>query len=366
MPRILRLNLKEAEKEYNSEIATNYPKIIRKHFIVENENVIGKTFGELNIRFMTKAVISRIMQNKVVVGPDPKFVFQKGDIIKAVGTEEALNRVELLIGPETDIEIPFAANFDVRSILVTNKDVVKKTLGELNILETYHATITRIRRSGINISPSPSSKLQFGDKLVVVCHKDSVKDVTRIFGDDNSKLSNTDFLPIAVGIILGILVGKISLNFNNFSFSLGLTGGILMVALILGRTGKTGPIMWTMTGAANQLLRQFGLLFFLAAVGTSAGTSLVSTFENYGLELFVYGILITLIPMILTTIVARVFFKLNILTLLGVLTGSMTSTPGLAAVDNLVDADAPAVAYATVYPIAMVLLIITVQILSLL
>lgn len=365
LPRILRINIEKAVNDYKNEISTNYPKIIRKHFVVENENVIGKSFGELNIRFMTKAVVSRIMQGDLVTGPRPDLIFHKGDIVKAVGSEEALHRIELLIGPETNIEIPIATNFDVRSILVTNKDVVKKTLGELNILETYNATITRIRRSGINLSPSPSSKLQFGDKLIVVCHKDNMKDVSRIFGDDTSKLSNTDFLPIAVGIILGILVGKISINFNDFSFSLGLTGGILMVALILGRTGKTGPILWTMTGTANQLLRQFGLLFFLAAVGTSAGTSLVSTFQNYGLELFIYGIIITLIPMILTTIIAQLFFKINILTLLGVLTGSMTSTPGLAAVDNLVDVDAPAIAYATVYPIAMVLLIITVQILSL-
>ena len=277
-----------------------------------------------------------------------------------------LERVKLLIGSETQQEIPLDTNFDIRSILVTNKDVVKKTLGQLNILDTYHATITRIRRSGINISPSPSTKLQFGDKLIVVCHKTNMKHVSRIFGDDTSKLSNTDFLPIAAGIILGVLVGKLSVNFNSFSFSLGLTGGILLVALILGRTGKTGPIMWTMTGAANQLLRQFGLLFFLAAVGTSAGSSLVNTFQEFGLELFVYGILITLVPMILTTIIARTFFKLNILTLLGALTGSMTSTPGLAAIDNLVDTDAPSVAYATVYPIAMVLLIIVVQILSLL
>ena len=193
-----------------------------------------------------------------------------------------------------------------------------------------------------------------------------MKDVCNIFGDDTSKLSSTDFLPIATGIILGILVGKVSVNFNDFSFSLGLTGGILMTALILGRTGKTGPFMWTMTGAANQLLRQFGLLFFLAAVGTSAGTSLVETFQEYGLELFAYGVAITLIPMILTTIIAHYVLKLNILTLLGTLTGSMTSTPGLAAVDNMSIADAPAIAYATVYPIAMVLLIIVVQILSVL
>lgn len=366
LPNFLRINIKDEVTKYKEKISTDYPEIIKKHFIVENENVIGKTFGELNVRFMTKAVISRIMHENVAMSPEPEVILYKGDIVRAVGSMEALERVKLLIGSEVDIEIPLDSNYDVRSILVTNKDVVKKTLGQLNILDTYHATITRIRRSGINISPSPSSKLQFGDKLIVVCHKDNMKNVARIFGDDTSKLSSTDFLPIATGIILGILVGKISLNFNDFSFSLGLTGGILMIALVLGRTGKTGPILWTMTGAANQLLRQFGLLFFLAAVGTSAGTSLVETFQKYGLELFMYGILITMVPMIITTIVAKYIFKLNILTLLGTLTGSMTSTPGLAAVDNMVDVDASAIAYATVYPIAMVLLIIVVQILSIL
>jgi len=366
LPKILRVNLKKEEEIYKKEVLTGFPEITRKYFVVENENVIGKSLGELNIRFMTKAVISRIMHKGKVIVPEPKVIFKKGDIIKAVGTFDALERVKILIGAETEQEIPSDNNFDIRSVLVTNKDVVNKTLGQLNILETYRATITRIRRSGINISPSPSSKLQFGDKLVVVCHKDTMKQVSRIFGDDTSKLSNTDFMPIAAGILLGILVGKLSINFSSFSFSLGLTGGILLVALILGRTGKTGPIMWTMTGAANQLLRQFGLLFFLAAVGTSAGSSLVETFSEYGVELFVYGIAITLIPMMLTTIIARYFLKMNLLTLLGTLTGSMTSTPGLATVDNMVDTDAPAVAYATVYPIAMVLLIIIVQILSLL
>lgn len=365
LPRFLRIKVADEEKRYNKEMKGEYPEILRKHFIVENENVIDKNFGDLNVRFMTKAVISRIMHEESVMMPEPDTILKKGDIIKAVGTKEALERVKLLIGSETKIEIPLDANFDVRSVLVTNKDVVKKTLGQLH-LDSYHATITRIRRSGINISPSPSSKLQFGDKLILISRKDNIQQVIRIFGDDDKQLSNTDFLPIAAGIVLGILVGKFSLNFGSFSFSLGLTGGILLLALILGRTGKTGPIMWTMTGSANQILRQFGLLLFLAAVGTSAGSSLVTTFQNYGMALFVYGILLTLIPMLITTLVARYFFKMNLLILLGTLAGSMTSTPGLATIDNMVDTEAPDVAYATVYPIAMVLLIITVQILSLL
>jgi putative transport protein len=363
LPRILRINIKDQEKIYNSEMTAQYPEILAKHFVVENENVIGKSFGDLNIRFMTKAVISRIMHENIVIIPEAEVILQKGDTIRAVGSNEALERVKLLVGPETKKEIPLDTKYDVRSILVTNKEVVKKTLGQLQILETYNATITRVRRSGIDISPSPSMKLQFGDKLIVICTKENMSEVSRIFGDD--KLSSTDFLPIALGIILGILVGKISLNFDNFSFGLGLTGGILIVALILGRTGKTGPIMWTMTGEANQILRQFGLLFFLAAVGTSAGSHLESTFQQYGIELFIYGAIITMIPMIITTIAARYFYKINLLVLLGTLTGGMTSTPGLAATDTMVDSDAPAIAYATVYPIAMVLLIIVVQILSL-
>jgi len=366
MPKLTGVKIKDEEEKYNSKISEEHPEILRRYYVVENENVIGKSMAELNIRFMTKAVISRIMHDNKVIAPSPDIVLHKGDTIKAVGTLDALERVNILVGPETDVEIPSDKNYEVRPVLVTNKEVVKKSLGQLNILNTYGATVTRIRRSGINISPTPALKLQFGDKIMVVCNKANIERVSRIFGNDDRKLSNTDFMPIAAGILLGILVGKLSINFGNFSFSLGLTGGILFVGLILGRTGKTGPIMWTMTGAANQLLRQFGLLFFLAAVGTNAGSSLVETFSEYGVELFLYGIAITLVPMIITFIIASYFMKMNMLVLLGTLTGSMTSTPGLAAIDNMVDNDAPAIAYATVYPIAMVLLIIVVQILSLL
>ncbi|PCH54081.1 MAG: transporter [Flavobacteriaceae bacterium] len=364
LPKIMGVKISDEEAKYKSELANEYPEILQQHFIVENENVIGKSFEEIDVRFMTKAVISRVLHDNVPIAPEPHTIFNKGDIIKAVGTEEAIERVKLLIGPKTKKTIPLSSNFDVGLILVTNKEVVKKSLGQLHLLNKYHATVTRIRRSGINISPSPSSKLQFGDKIMVISSKENMKKVAEIFGNDDKQLSNTDFFPISFGIILGILVGKFSLNFGDFSFSLGLTGGILLLALILGRTGKTGPIMWTMTSAANQILRQFGLLFFLAAVGTSAGSSLVATFENYGIELFFYGVSITLFPMVITAFIAKYFMKMNLLTLLGTLTGSMTSTPGLAAVDNMVDTDAPALAYATVYPIAMVLLIIVIQILS--
>jgi putative transport protein len=314
---------------------------------------------------MTKAVVSRVVHKGLAITPKPETILYKGDLIKAVGTEEALKRVQLLIGPPTEEEIPLDPNYDVRTVLVTNKEVVNKTIGQINLLHTYSATITRIRRSGINISPTPNSKLQFGDKLIIASSKTNMEMVARVFGDDQKRLSDTDILPVALGIILGVLVGKINITLGNFSFSPGLTGGVLIVALVVSRLGKTGPILWTMSGAANQLLRQLGLIFFLAAVGTGAGAEIVSTFQQYGYKLFLFGGVITIVPMVLAALAGKWFFKMNLLSMLGAISGSMTSTPGLAAADSMTGTNAHSIAYATVYPVAMVLLIVIVQLISL-
>lgn len=365
LPKILRISLKKSEEEFNSKIKDEFPEILRRNFIVENENIFGKSIGELRIRFMTKAVVSRVVKDGIAITPSPETILLKGNLIKAVGTEEALKSVELLIGQVTEEEIPLDPRYDVRSVLLTNKEVVNKTIGQLNLLHTYNATITRIRRSGINISPTPNSKLQFGDKLVIASSKANMEIVANVFGNDQKRLSDTDILPVALGIILGVLVGKINITLGTFSFSLGLTGGVLIVALVLSRIGKTGPILWTMTGAANQLLRQFGLILFLAAVGTDAGAEIIETFNKYGIQLFLFGGIITILPMFIAAFIGRWIFKMNVLSLFGAITGSMTSTPGLAAADSMTESNAHSIAYATVYPVAMVLLIVVVQLISL-
>lgn len=364
LPKLLRVSVKDAEDEFKSKLKDEYPEVVKRNFIVENENVCEKSIGQLRIRFMTKAVVSRVVHEGKGITPTPDLVLHKGDLIKAVGTEEALRNVELLIGPVTEEEILLNPKYDVRSVLVTNKEVVNKSIGQLNLLHTYNATITRIRRSGINISPSPSSKLHFGDKLVIASSKANMEMVAKVFGNDQKRLSDTDILPVALGIILGVIVGKISINLGSFSFSAGLTGGVLIVALVLSRIGKTGPVLWTMTGAANQLIRQFGLILFLAAVGTDAGEKIVETFNQYGIELFLYGAAITILPMFIAGLAGKYIFKMNILSLMGALSGSMTSTPGLAAADSMTDTNAHSIAYATVYPVAMVLLIVFVQIIT--
>lgn len=224
---------------------------------------------------------------------------------------------------------------------------------------------TRIRRSGIDLSPSPDLALKFGDKLMVVGEKEGLKGLARLLGNNAKKLSDTDFFPIAMGIVLGVLFGKLNISFpGGLSFSPGLTGGILIVALFLSAVGKTGPVIWSMSGPANQLLRQLGLLLFLAEVGTSAGKNLVATFQESGWLLFGVGAAITLLPMLIAVVVGRLVFKISILDLLGTITGGMTSTPGLAAADSMTDSNIPSVAYATVYPIAMVFLILSIQIIA--
>ena len=165
---------------------------------------------------------------------------------------------------------------------------------------------------------------------MVVGEKEGLRGVARLLGNNAKQLSDTDFFPIAMGIVLGVLFGKLNLSFpGGLSFSPGLTGGVLMVALVLSAVGKTGPVLWSMSGPANQLLRQLGLLLFLAEVGTSAGKNLVATFEESGMLLFGVGAAITLVPMLVAVLVGRLVFNISLLDLLGTITGGMTSTPGL-------------------------------------
>ena len=297
--------------------------------------------------------------------PSPNCVLQEGDYIQAVGSEEALNELARMVGEREEGELPLEERQNVESILVTKKDMVNKELGSLNLQKNFGCTVTRVRRSGIDLSPSPDLALKFGDKVMVVGERTGIDGVAGLLGNNVKLLSDTDFFPIAVGIVLGVLVGKLSITFpGGVSFSPGLTGGVLLTALILSAVGKTGPILWHLSGPSNQLLRQFGLLLFLAEVGTSAGQNLVATFQESGWVLFGVGAAITLVPMLVAAILGIFVFKISMLDMLGTITGGMTSTPGLAAADSMVDSNIPGVAYATVYPIAMVFLILFIQLIA--
>lgn len=367
LPRVLRVDLEEEAHRLEKERRGKYPELKTCIYKVVNPIVIGRTLQELKLRVMTGAVVSRLKHHDEILIPQAHSRLCEGDYIQAVGSDEALNQLAAMIGEREEGELPLHKTQEIESLLLTNKDMINKQLGDLNLMKNFGCTVTRIRRSGIDLSPSPELALKFGDKLMVVGEKDGLKSVARLLGNDAKQLSDTDFFPIAMGIVLGVLFGKLNLSFpGGFSFSPGLTGGILIVALILSAIGKTGPILWSMSGQANQLLRQLGLLLFLAEVGTSAGRTLVATFQESGLLLFGVGAAITIVPMLVAVLVGRWVFKISMLDLLGTITGGMTSTPGLAAADSMTDSNIPSVAYATVYPIAMVFLILAIQLISVL
>ncbi len=363
-PNLLGIKIKAEEKRYKDQLLDDHPEIINRIVRVSNQNIVGKTLKELDLRGMTGAVVSRVKHDGVTFAPTAGSRLFMGDLLKVVGNEEAIHKVELLVGELVEEDLSFDERYEVSWMLVTNKAVVNKSIRELN-LTAMNATITRIRRSGIDLTPHPHSRLRFGDKLLISGSSQEMIQVQKLLGNDARRLSETNFLPIAIGIVLGIAVGAISLPvFGWFNFSLGLTGGVLAVALILSNLGKTGPILWSMSGSGNQLLRRLGLLMFMAAVGTSAGAEMAEVLSDNGLTLIAIGAVITILPMLLAALIGHWFFKMNMLSLLGTLTGAMTSTPGLAAIDSKTESDAPSVAYAAVYPLALVLMILFSQLLS--
>lgn len=362
-PKLFRVNIKKSEEEYEGKLLEAHPEIVHKYFKIENANIFNKNISDLQIRKMTGATVSRIKHNGIAAIPNKKTILHKNDIIRAVGTVEALNKVKILIGNETDEKVELKQRSEIQWMIVTNKQIVNKSLSQLNLFANYNANVTRIRRSGIDILPKSTSIIRYGDKIQVAC-RGNMEAVSNLFGNDKSKLSEADVFPIAAGIVLGVLIGLVPVNLpGGIEIKLGLTGGILLTALSLSYLGKTGPIVWSISSTSNQMLRQLGLLFFLASVGTNAGTTLVETILENGITLLLVGVAVTILPMFIAIFVGRLF-KLNFIALLGAITGGMTSTPGLSAIENTTKSDAANIAYATVYPVAMVVLIVCIHILS--
>lgn len=362
LPRLCKVDIEALEGKMAATVKEEYPVIGTRTCRVERVAVIGRSIADLSLRVVTGAVISRIKHGDEYLLPTGSRVLEDGDLIKAVGTEASLDKLEQLVGGRVMEDLPLGESLDLVTAIVSNKSLVNVRLASLDIPSNFNCTVTRVYRAGIDLTPTPDLQLKWGDKLTIVGGKRELQELVKLIGNDAKKLSDTDFFPIALGIVLGVLFGKITLSFgDSFTFSFGLTGGVLLTALLLSARGKTGPVVWSMSFSANQLLRQLGLLLFLAGVGTSAGTSLVSTIVDSGWSLFAAGVLVTFLPMAAAAFVGVRFFKVNMLDLLGTITGGMTSTPGLAAADSMTDSPAPSVAYATVYPVAMVLLILGVQ-----
>lgn len=364
-PRIFGVDVKEEERKYEVTSHEFSPLISFSHFLVKNSSLFGRSLKEINLRKITGATISRIQRGDVPMPVEDATILEENDIVRAVGVEDSLKEVEIVVGPETDHIIPQSSEFEIKWYIVSRKDVVGKPFKHFNLSANYRATATRVQRAGTELSASPNLMLRYGDKILISSSKGNVDALSRLFGNQEKSINTASFLPIALGVVIGALVGLITIPLPLIGeFSLGLSGGVLLSSLLLSRQGKTGPIIWFIPDNANALLREFGLLLFLIPVGIDAGTHIMDVINEYGVSLMLVGMAVTVLPMVLTISVGTLVMKENFLQILGALTGGMTSTPGLSAVDSMSESEAPQIAYASVYPFAMVSVIIAVQILS--
>ena len=368
IPALFKADLAQAEIDYREAMTKEYPALITKTYAVENPNIIGKTLESLHVSRLTGVNLSRVMHDGEIVVPSPKLVIHRNDLIKAVGLESDLENVKLFIGPEADaaefVEMPEDAKHDAQWVLVTNRSIVNKTLAEIGLMENLNAAVTRLKRNGVELTPHPYSVLRYGDLMMVVCGKTAMPEVKNFVGDGRTSVE-MDFIPITVSIVIGLLVGAVEFPFSSsFVFSLGTTGGVLITALLLSYIGKTGPVVWQISESSTRFIRQLGLLFFLTAVGTSAGSHLAATFTENGLPIILGSLLIAVLPLALTAAVCRYVLKLNILTILGLVSGGTTCSPALAVASSMSQSNVPSVAYATVYPFAMIFMMLCAQILA--
>ncbi|EIE5089894.1 putative transporter [Escherichia coli] len=368
---IFRVNV-ETEAQQHESSRTNGGALIRTINIrVENPNLHDLAIKDVPILNGDKIICSRLKREETLKVPSPDTIIQLGDLLHLVGQPADLHNAQLVIGQEVDTSLSTkGTDLRVERVVVTNENVLGKGIRDLHFKERYDVVISRLNRAGVELVASGDISLQFGDILNLVGRPSAIDAVANVLGNAQQKLQQVQMLPVFIGIGLGVLLGSIPVFVPGFpaALKLGLAGGPLIMALILGRIGSIGKLYWFMPPSANLALRELGIVLFLSVVGLKSGGDFVNTLVNgEGLSWIGYGALITAVPLITVGILARMLAKMNYLTMCGMLAGSMTDPPALAFANNLhPTSGAAALSYATVYPLVMFLRIITPQLLAVL
>ena len=362
---ICRVNLKKEEQELNTQEADVKHQPHMLHLEVHNESISGKTLLQIKDFLGRPFVCSRIRHEGHVSIPNHETIFHVGDQLFIVCSEEDAEAVTAFIGKEIHVDwekqdTPMVS----RRILVTKSEINGKKLGSLHFRSMYGVNVTRINRSGMDLFADPNLVLQVGDRVMVVGQQDAVERVAGVLGNQLKRLDTPNIVTIFVGIFLGILLGSLPIAFPGMPtpVKLGLAGGPLVVAILIGRFGHKMHLVTYTTMSANLMLREIGIVLFLASVGIEAGEHFVQTVvEGSGLLYVGYGFLITVIPLLIIGMIARFYCKVNYFTLMGLIAGSNTDPPALAYANQTSGNDAPAVGYSTVYPLTMFLRILAGQ-----
>ena len=368
---VFRINVDHEAAQHDASNGFSHAQLHTINIRVENPNLNMLAIQDVPILNSDTIICSRLKREDVLMVPSPTTVVQIGDLLHLVGRENDLHNAQLVIGKEVDTSLStHGTELRVERVVVTNEKVFGKKIRDLQFKQRYDVVISRLNRAGVELVASSNASLQFGDILNLVGRPASIDAVAAEVGNAQQKLQQVQMLPVFIGIGLGVLLGSIPLFIPGFpaALRLGLAGGPLIMALILGRIGTIGKLYWFMPPSANLALRELGIVLFLSVVGLKSGGDFVDTLlAGSGVSWIAYGVMITAVPLITVGLLARIFARMNYLTLCGMLAGSMTDPPALAFANNLhATSGAAALSYATVYPLVMFLRIITPQLLAVL
>ena len=340
----------------------------RRTLVVTNPNLDGLRLDVVPGRVESKVTIARVRHNHETIAATDATVIHTHDDLAVVGTPSDLDRFQQIVGQRSGEDLVLAeSNITSRRVVVTDREVLGKTVGDLDLDDRFGVAVTRVTRADLEMSAVPGLRLQFGDMMNIVGHENDLEKAADALGDSVKALNETQFIPFFIGIALGIALGTMPISFPGLPHPvrLGLAGGPLIVALILGRIGRIGRQVWHMPANTNLAFREFGIALFFAAVGLGAGAKFFATvFSVTGLQWLLAGACVTILPIMLAGMFARAVWKMNFMDISGMLAGSMTDPPALAFASNIAGSDAPTVAYATVYPLTTLLRILSAQILA--
>ena len=371
---IFKVKLSDETKELDSLDESKYTEAQMFSLKISNPAIFGKSLSEVK-RFTDKEfVVSRVKHagGESLEVAHPKTVLYEDDIVLVVSNLQNIDSISVLLGSRVDMDQSDWSELDdelvSRRIIITKPEINGKTIGNLKLRSLYGINVTRVNRAGLDLIGEPKLELQLGDRLTVVGSKSSVAKVESFLGNSLKRLHQPNLVSIFIGIALGVLFGSIPFMLPGIPqpVKLGLAGGPLIVAILISKFGPRYKMVTYTTMSANLMLREIGISLFLACVGLEAGKGFVETIVNGGYIWVGYGVIITVLPLLIVGAIGRLVFKLNYFTLMGVVSGSMTNPPALSFANATAGSDAPAVSYATVYPLTMFLRVVTAQILILL
>lgn len=367
---ICKISIDKEEEKLDEE--ENENGAVKPHFMnieITNSYLEGKTIAQVHNFLNRDFVCSRLLHDGHVITPTGSTVFHIGDRVFIVCAENDAEAIIAFIGPEIEVDWKKQDEPMVsKRIVITRPSINGKTLGQMHFSSAYGVNVTRITRHGMDLFASSNLSLQVGDRIMVVGLEGAVNRVASVMGNSVKRLNAPNIATIFVGIFVGILFGSIPVAFPGIPvpIKLGIAGGPLIIAILIGRFGYKAHLVTYTTTSANMMLREIGLVLFLASVGIKAGDGFVETIvQGDGIKYVYTGFLITIIPILIVGTIARLKYKLNYFTIMGMIAGTYTDPPALAYANATCSKEAPAVGYSTVYPLSMFLRIFTAQIIVL-